>query len=1095
MKRYALLLGAWIVGTLTNASPLWTDYSGELNGWKESPWFGWFWSEGVEPGWTNSWYHGWVWLQGSGEEDMWMWDYDLEWVWSSRNVHPFYYVAKEGGWLYYYVNSRDPRWFYDEASTAWIQVGSGTPASAQTTPEVDTATASITVPIIVDLSDGTKVEMPPLNTPVGFTLGRENTTFSFGDSGLMTSGSTRTLEIGLSPDLDPELVLPFISIPVSELGSLDPETINLVRVETIDNGDGTFSEERSYLPVTYLPDGTVGARDFMMPQTLWTARSAAALSMSPQSEMVPENGTRADPVPRRKVKYIASSFSGSLNYNRNAQLVRMVADKTSPIWRKPYSELSEEEKYEEDHKWVQNVVVLVHGHNEEEKGGNYKASAERPWYFAYKRDVWTLFYKRFCERDFFDGEESDKRYLYTGDTTRFYEFVYPSYRGIFNDLDDQLASQLELALASQLGADMHVNVVIIAHSMGGLVSRAAIQKFSSNLDDSLRKVITWGSPHMGSPLVSLRYVLAADVPYDFNIPHDSPVLAALGPTTGIYTWGILAAPVVKSLIRNKIGKFMMDAPGSRDLRYVRRPMQETSYRLGLENLFTLSTAQMTPTNLQKYDLQNGSAIYNYNLQLMNQNDRHKEDGIYFPFYGKTSKRLELEKTDSFPYYRIKNLEFGTAQGATIMPFLVANPDEECFYPEWPTIPLGTAGESDGAVNVPSMAGMGIAKWGGSIWETDHEEYFGHPDANGVFLAEDKGESTARYTNNRMFGGESDPDYAYDRDGIMRPPDLTIDFGDTSRGYDYATSLLEYDIGYATEVVFLARLNFWEVDELFEIPFSIFASDGFGLAINPQKGKEAEVIPIEEVEIAPSELPLRTGIGYNIWNDLNDPQIMKGKLYLDDWDTEDQILYLQMKGEDGIVFNWPAPMKIHKRSPEGIWELDLSLDNNGSGNDRINNGFVNHELEFDADGMATLDVVEEDSGESFNQDGTGTSYRRIWTWTGTASIENNLFKIYGELTQEKTFVSKSLVNVGEKDELKVITEESVGIASIDFEARLIEWNWNLKFDSETEKIEKGYALNYQKITTIGGLVSEEIYEDYEGDLPSYNVDIDPPPEDP
>jgi hypothetical protein len=1075
----------------SSGAPIWTNITGDAGGWKESPWFGWFASDDLESGWAYSWPHGWIWLQGPGEDNLWIWDFELNWTWTSRNVYPFMYISDRADWLYYAINSRQPRWFYEPLSDQWIQVGAGNAAPATTTPEIKTATASTALPALAGLSDGSFVEMPPLNEAVGFTLGRESHAFAFETTGLMTTGSMRTLEIDSSASLDAELALPLVALPLAELGTLDRKTINLMRVETVQLPDGSTEEQVAFLPATYRPDGTVAARDYLMPETVSRAREVTARSMVPLDAGVPENG-RAEPVPRPKVKYIASSFSGSLNYKRQGQLIRMIPDPGASGWRRPFDELDFELREKEDRKWVQNIVVLVHGHNEEEKGGIYEASAERPWYFAYKRDVWTLFYRFLCE-NYFRGAGEEQSRLGLEDTIRFYEFVYPSYRGVFDDLDKQLASQIELEVARQVGSGMPVNIVIIAHSMGGLVSRAAVQQLSPAVDACIRKVITWGTPHMGSPLVTMRYVLASDIPYDFNIPENSPVLAALANRTQIYSWGNLAAPVLKSLLRKVISGIQMDAPGTRDLRYVRRPMQEESFRLGLENLFALSAAQMTPENQLKYDLQNGSAIYNYNLQIMNQTDRHLGDGVYFPCYGKTSKRLEFTKTDSFPWFTVSNWDVGTAQGATIMPFLVADADETVTFPFWPASGLGGAGESDGAVNVPSMVAAGVAKWGGHIFGADHEEYFGSPDASGTFTAESKGNSTASYTIRRMFGGESDPAYAYDRDGVMYPPELSHGFGLAYgvwvEGYKWI-----YDVGYANEVDFLVRLNFFdEEDPLHDAPFAIFDTAAVSILVGQATpdGK-LETIPVFDGEVNPSNLPLFTSNFY--YEPDGDPGLFMGKIDIRDMDLSGKLLYVDLKAKDGTHLTWPVPFLIRKRSPAGTWKLDLRLANNGSGNDTISDYLNDLPLEFDGAGNATLASERENNSGSFAEDGTGWTQQRKWTWEGNASIENNVFHLYAQLTQELTTINRSWVGSGDNKSLKTITEESVAVGDISFEANMTGWLHNLSFYSGSEIVTKGYALSYRKTTDVDGIVSESISESYDGDL-TYTIDLEPPPEGP
>lgn len=50
------------------------------------------------------------------------------------------------------------------------------------------------------------------------------------------------------------------------------------------------------------------------------------------------------------------------------------------------------------------------------------------------------------------------------------------------------------------------NIDIVAHSMGGLVSRSMIETFSG--DSYIDRLITLGSPHLGSPLAVWRYIIS-----------------------------------------------------------------------------------------------------------------------------------------------------------------------------------------------------------------------------------------------------------------------------------------------------------------------------------------------------------------------------------------------------------------------------------------------------------------------------------------------------------------------------------------------------------------------------------------------------------
>jgi hypothetical protein len=1072
------------------AAPIWNTWEGEADGWKASPWFGLFHSAGLEPGWAYSTLHGWVWLHGPAEDSMWIWDHDLGWIWTRDAVHPACHQADTGGWLHCAASRPELRWAYDYGDGTWRRTGTGRGAPAQATPLVQVLSIATGAPGVASLTDGTRAELPPQEVAFTVTLGRESNTFSLAADGLATSGSARTLTIDPPAGLDAERVTPLIVLPRAEIGTLDPGTVNIIRIETIPDGAGGTIDRHAFLPVSVRPDGSIAARDYLMPDSIQTVQRQAAQNRAPFGRLAPEDGP-AEPATPVRIRYVASTFSGSLNYNRSGQLIRMIPDLTPPYYRIPFDEVDEKIREIEDRKWVQNVIVLVHGHNEEEKGGIYTASAERPWYFAYKRDVWSLFYKSLAEYEMYKGNTERWR-LFLEDTTRFYEFVYPSYRGIFNDLDGQLAGQLENALAKQLGAGMPVNVVIIAHSMGGLVARAAIQKFSSALDERFMKLITWGTPHLGSPLVSLRYVLAADIPYDFNTAG-SPALATFAQVTGIYNWGDLAEPVLKSLLREIIASIQMDAPGTRDLRYVRRPLTDPTFRLGLDQLFKLSAAQQTPENEQKYDLQQGSAIYNYNLQILNQNDRHRGDDKYFPIYSSTFKRLEIVKTDSFPWRTISNWNVDTARGATAMPLLVADPDEAVYFPQWPGYSLGKAGDSDGAVNVPSMTAFGVSKWVGSMHNTDHEEYFGAPDSAGNYANLSKGTSTANFTSRRMYGGDDDPRYAYDRYGIMDAPNITIEAG-IAYGVAYAGYVETYDIGYAERFPLMVYLQFDDMDEQYEAPYANFKQDGLTL-VRKATGAETDelVIPVTDPVVNPPELPLFS-TGASIVDYAGDPRLLVGMVELTDLDIDNQPLFLRIQANDGTRLEWPVAFKVRHRPYAGTWKMTLYLYNNAGNNAYLNRSLVNFALTFDAQGLATIDDVSVSENSSLAADGTGWWERTEWTWTGDVRIKDNVLTMYVTVDRIMQKYQKAWIYVGSEKKMRTINESSNGMMELAFEGPMTGWPWsnNVTFYSGEEQITKGYAVNYVKTTDVDGVVTETVPEAYEGDV-TYSLTFTQPPQ--
>ena len=94
------------------------------SGWKRSDWLGWF-NTDYEP-WV---YHaelGWVAFSvtGQDEQNLWMYDHALGWIWTQTGAYPHLYNASNGHWLYFAGGSYQPgkaRWFFDYSANGWIQ--------------------------------------------------------------------------------------------------------------------------------------------------------------------------------------------------------------------------------------------------------------------------------------------------------------------------------------------------------------------------------------------------------------------------------------------------------------------------------------------------------------------------------------------------------------------------------------------------------------------------------------------------------------------------------------------------------------------------------------------------------------------------------------------------------------------------------------------------------------------------------------------------------------------------------------------------------------------------------------------------------------
>jgi uncharacterized protein (TIGR02145 family) len=105
-----------------------------------------------------------------------------------------------------------------------------------------------------------------------------------------------------------------------------------------------------------------------------------------------------------------------------------------------------------------------------------------------------------CWKEFLPWIMSDMDSLYS----EFWTFGYNSSWSI--NQNGELLSNLIKTYSN--GA--HIDIV--GHSMGGLVSRSMIEKYNGAVN--IRKLITLGTPHEGSPLAVLRYAIGALVAMD-----------------------------------------------------------------------------------------------------------------------------------------------------------------------------------------------------------------------------------------------------------------------------------------------------------------------------------------------------------------------------------------------------------------------------------------------------------------------------------------------------------------------------------------------------------------------------------------------------
>jgi hypothetical protein len=619
--------------------------------------------------------------------------------------------------------------------------------SAETTPEMVEGITGGT-PMSLTLSDNTRLDLPATTNPVGVWLARESSDTQLNQPGLETSGSTRVVAFDLNQV--GEDFIPTLTIPAWELGELHPATVNIARVGPLWVDGEIYTDQITFLPLTLDSNGDIVIVDSEIAGMIAAVAASTESGGAKMAAQAPQYGDGRF----LTVKYVPMTFQTDLDWYAYPRLVRMIPDADFPGYRRPANMDADIEALQ---KPISNMIVLVHGHNEEEKDGSAPATTDEPWNYAYKQEAWNEYYKTFLET------QADQV-----DCTAFYEFIYPTFRSAYSPIEGNPVEPLgdTFAKALRVGAkndgyqikrmreaNMPVNVFITAHSMGGLVARAGIRQFDEYMQDSFQQLVTWGTPHHGSPLVTLGYIFRGAYmvnPGQLRAAHWFPSSLPEGDVNTILGSGML-----KWILDLKV---QLDTPGTRDLRWDNvRPLR-------LDEIFmddTRALIFMDPGNTS-YNLVDGAWLYNDNLKKFNDSDPYYNSDKYVFLYGTTSKRLPDQSGE-------------TAIGATILPTLL----KDAMKTISDSGGERAEGESDGAVPLVSMAGMGIAQTRYYIGDVDHEEYYSS--------AGEKGRMTARATFNSL--GLDAARCACARVVIENAEDLNVDRSDGQREI-YARLILD-----------------------------------------------------------------------------------------------------------------------------------------------------------------------------------------------------------------------------------------------------------------------------------------------------------------
>ena len=604
----------------------------------------------------------------------------------------------------------------------------GTPAVADTAKISGNGSNNGSAPVIIVLSDGTKVVIPGNNAAIQATLTRSPADISEdvvlpAGSDFQITGAMRKITVKGSGDALP--VKPIITIPLAEAGSVNPEALNAVRVGTMLVNGEIIENFTSFLPVWTDKEGNLKFVDALFPDgvSIDSTKSAATKSATTgETEQASEMRWIGE------VRYFLISFDNTLNWKKRPVLERMVPDSTltEDGFRRPYRNLGAKEREKINSQPVCNIVILVHGHNEEEKDGFIESKISSPWDFSYKQMVWNLLYEDVA----FKKDKS-----YPTECTAFYEFISPTYRPIFSPVSDitklthktlgedlgELINQEILGnikFKAMLDNNIPFNLFVVAHSQGGLIARAGLRFVDPKILKNLKKVITWASPHNGAGLYTMRYALA--------VGHDMIIDGVRFPMQNIGQ---------RDSYQSAVSALALDAPGIRDLRWDASKTQ----MLRLDELFRENSS--TVSDNPDTELPNGRMFFSDNLKLFNQNEgAFMENALFdkYKFYdGTTTKNAPLELSwDLWTLKRLYNFKKNASEiekGAQLNKLVMAS----------------AYNASDGAVPVYSQRAEGIYPAGNiqrrSVGDVDHEEFYGgeppHRDENSIA----KGKQIAGFT--------------------------------------------------------------------------------------------------------------------------------------------------------------------------------------------------------------------------------------------------------------------------------------------------------------------------------------------------------------
>ena len=118
MRTFPLGYSATYSLKYSGGGGLWDDGTPSGNGWVYLSWFGYI-NLNYDP-WIYHLQHRWMFPVGqSTVAGIWLYTFDMEWLWTSQSVYPWMYRRWDGAWLFYVKGTENPRWFFNNLTSRY----------------------------------------------------------------------------------------------------------------------------------------------------------------------------------------------------------------------------------------------------------------------------------------------------------------------------------------------------------------------------------------------------------------------------------------------------------------------------------------------------------------------------------------------------------------------------------------------------------------------------------------------------------------------------------------------------------------------------------------------------------------------------------------------------------------------------------------------------------------------------------------------------------------------------------------------------------------------------------------------------------------